>query len=162
MMSTATLSSLAVGTPPSAGDLPSFLVECWSRLLKRPAARACVVDGAQLTGMPVRPQRQPIEQLDEIARTKGRGAVLVLDHQHEDAVDELRKLQHQYPELFAGGAIVVGVENVPAGGQAVLNRYRELTSRPVFGIDLGNPHDLLLLHQALVLTRIAAEMLHRT
>ncbi len=82
------------------------------------------------------------------------GAVLLLDHQREQALQDLQDYLEAFPELGARGALVVAVGR--ASG-AALTPYRELLAQrgqalPLFAADVRRREDVLLLLETLIAT----------
>jgi len=112
---------------------------------------ACVLDGHAMV------QRKRVAHLAEATKGWRSAVVLLLDHQHPDAMKTLDQLRASNRESFEAGAIVVGVENLQAAQQAqALASYRRVAQAPVFAVDLQRAADRLLLQEALVATRVAA------
>lgn len=103
--------------------------------------------------------RQPVAGLAHATMSSPDGVALLLDHQHPDAMKTLGTLRATHAESFEAGAIVVGIENLPAAQQAdLLASYRRVAQTPVFAVDRHRAGDRLLLRDALVATRVAAAL----
>lgn len=149
--------TLPVTPAPRGGG--THLRDWWRRVWRRPAA--WIVEGGQLAEAPPCVPRRPLEWLLEQPQPSPGGAVVLIDHAHGQAAETLRRLQSECRAHFDAGAIVIGVENLPREHAAELASYRAIVRAPVFGVDLHQRCDHLLLAEALAASRAAARLVGR-
>lgn len=122
----------------------------WVRLRRKP--QAYVLDGPALQ------RRRPTERLRDAEGAPLGGMVLMLDHARAGALEALRSVRSAHAERFEAGAVVVGIENLPAEAGAALMFYRRAAGVPAFAVDLARQGDRLLLQEAVAATRVAAAL----
>lgn len=117
------------------------------------AESADVLDGLVLD------DRQAGARLAHATLSSSCGIALLLDHRHPNAMETLGTLRATHGDAFDGGAIVVGIENLPAARQAdLLASYRRVACTLVFAVDRHRAEDRLLLRDALVAARVVAPL----
>lgn len=118
---------------------------------------ACVLSGMALDHL------QPVTRLAQAAMSSPDGVALLLDHEHSDAMKTLGTLRAAHGESFEAGAVVVGIENLPAALQSdLLASYRRVARTPVFAVDRHRAGDRLLLRDALIVARVLAALCRHT
>lgn len=130
-----------------------FALPAWPR-----RGAACIIDGDEIAALTVRARRRPVNRLGERLQAGNRGVLLLLDHAHPGAAEALRAAQQLHAEQFDAGAVVIGVENLRPDDDEALTSYRRVARAPVFSVNLRNVHDLLLLDEVLVATRVAGTL----